>query len=265
MLALAKLPILSEASHTEQLAGVLLRGHPGSLFMCSLHVDDSGTHDGSRGVVLAGFVSTPEQWSHFDRDWRSLLQEFQIPRYFHMADFESRFGVYEGWSNERRKEFIKKLTGIIRRRSIAGIAASCPAHNYEKLKAGLPKVAFQTPFTMCMGVCWRLLGEWADNRDHAEVVATICETGTEGEGEILTMHGQFINDEKIQRQYRLGPLAFDTKEGALPLQAADFFAYETYKRMNEVVTGGRRRRKSIESIVEGLPLHDLFLGSIVTA
>ena len=246
-------------SYSEQLAAALFHGNAGFLFMFTLYADDSGTHDGSRVVVVAGFVSSPEQWGHFDREWQDLLDSFTIS-FFHMADFESRHGVYANWDIARRKDFLVKATGIMRRRARAGIAASLPTDNYAALMKRLPHQEFSSPYTLCVGVCWKLIGEWANKCGHRGLVATVCEAGTKGAGEVQKQHAQFLNDEALVASQRIGPLAFDTKKRALPLQAADFFAYETYKRMNELLTGGKRERRSIQPIIDGLPVHALYLG-----
>jgi len=57
----------------------------------------------------------------------------------------------------------------------------------------------------------------------------------------------------------MGGIRFDFKKKMLPLQAADFFAYETYKRVNEYITDRLRRRRSVVSIVSKVPVYASFL------
>jgi len=38
------------------------------------YMDESGTHDGSRVVALAGYVSTYEAWNDFEIEWNRVMQ-----------------------------------------------------------------------------------------------------------------------------------------------------------------------------------------------
>ena len=88
-----------------------------------------------------------------------LLEEHglsQAPGYFHMADYESRKGPYALWDNAKRIDFMRKLTGILKRRVRAGIAASFPASSLRRMKEAMPSTfpdgyAYMT----CAEVCWR--------------------------------------------------------------------------------------------------------------
>jgi hypothetical protein len=110
------------------------------------YLDDSGTHDGSLNVTVGGFVANLEEWQHFEREWDELLTDYGInesPGFFHAADFEARHHpLYGTWSKPHRVEFMRRLTGIIRRRVSAGIAASLPEHNLRSIREVL-STAFQ--------------------------------------------------------------------------------------------------------------------------
>ena len=38
--------------------------------IASVYLDDSGTHDNSPCIALGGYISTPEKWQVFSREWR---------------------------------------------------------------------------------------------------------------------------------------------------------------------------------------------------
>jgi uncharacterized protein DUF3800 len=231
------------------------------LFMFTAYLDDSGTHKGSINVTVGGFVASVEQWKAFEDDWSWLLEEYDLavdPGYFHMTDYNARQGPYVGWGDDKRIEFMRSLTSIIRKRVSAGIAASLPAHNYAKVKAALPE-AFSA-YTTCAHICWKHLGQWAEENGYESAIACEFEEGTQGGGEILASHRDLLlNHPKTSEQYHLGGIGFHTKKRMLPLQAADFFAYETYRRMNETFMDIKCWRKSIEAIVSSVPVYATFM------
>jgi hypothetical protein len=232
--------------------------------MFTAYFDDSGTHDGSLNVTVGGFVADVDQWVHFTREWGEFLVEFGLdehPGYFRMADYESRKGLpYEHWDNAKHLECIRRATGIIRRRVTAAIAASFPAHSLAQMRRVLPR-AFpkEYAYVTCAQVCWKNLGQWADEHHPTERrIGSVFERGTAGEGAVAQAHAQAAAS-NLAEEWRMGGIRFDFKKKMLPLQAADFFAYETYKRVNEYITDRLRRRRSVVSIVSKVPVYASFL------
>lgn len=239
------------------------------LFMFSAALDDSGTHAGSLNVTVGGFVADIDQWVHLEREWADLLGDFDLspePGFFHMVDFEARAKPYDTWPNPKRFEFIRRMTGIIKRRVNAGIAASFPAHNFKKMTEAMPPGSFADGYQyyMCAMVCWKNIGDWAKRYPEETKVASIFEEGTAGKGLVLSGHADLIsNHGDAVANYRLGGIGFAFKKDSPSLQAADFFAYETYKRMNENITDVKRWRKSVDLIVKDVPIYATFLNDEV--
>lgn len=57
-----------------------------------LYYDESGEYDAAgqlTGLTMGCCVSTAEKWCQLERQWRKVLEEYGVPRGFHMAAFES--------------------------------------------------------------------------------------------------------------------------------------------------------------------------------
>ncbi len=234
--------------------------------MFGARFDDSGTHSGSECVAVGGFVADVEQLAHLEREWAELLSEFELvpnPGYFHMAEFESRVGPY-AWEDGRRTEFVQRMTGIIGGRASALIAASFPTRNFESLKGNLKGIDFPRgyQYSACVQVCWSHIGSWAaENHLDEGDIETVLEDGTCGKGLVIESHRYLSNPPGDNaKRIRLGPVTFATKRESQALQAADFIAYEVYKRTLENIRNGKRRRRSIEAIASSLPIYATFLG-----
>ena len=48
----------------------------------------SGSDAGNEYYIVAGFVSTLEEWDRFDSDWKAVLREFGVPA-FHAHEFDN--------------------------------------------------------------------------------------------------------------------------------------------------------------------------------
>jgi hypothetical protein len=227
------------------------------------YFDDSGTHDGSPNTTVGGFLASVDQWQEFERLWNLLLYDYGL-EFFHMSDYESRFGVYKNWDNPKRIEFMQRLTGIIRRTLTAAIAATFPSRSYARIEAALAsqsKEIGMSAVEFCVAVCWKNIGAWADavGQSSSVRVASIFEEG-DYRNEVLTTHARFKNTPGMAEAYRLGGIGFDDKT-CMPLQAADFFAYETHKRVKDIIDDVPRWRKSVGQIVSAMPIYASFLGN----
>jgi hypothetical protein len=69
--------------------------------------DESGIHDGAKMCVLAGFLSSPRQWTLFETAWNQALGPDVAPVGFHAKEFFGGGGLYRGWSQQRSKKFLR--------------------------------------------------------------------------------------------------------------------------------------------------------------
>jgi hypothetical protein len=116
----------------------------------------------------------------------------------------------------------------------------------------------------CAQVCWKNIGAWASDFNHNEEIDCVFEEGTDGSGLVLQSHTDIVNNHPdIAKEWHMGGIGFRAKRHK-PLQAADFFAYESYKRMIENITRKTRWRKSIESVVSDIPVYATFLNDEAT-
>src|ERR1700730_17739629 len=82
--------------------------------------DDSGNEPTSPIFVLAGFITTNQQWAAFSDEWQLALDEPPRLKYFKMAEaehFRGQFSKTKGWINENRDARLLTLISGLRVRS----------------------------------------------------------------------------------------------------------------------------------------------------
>ena len=72
------------------------------------YLDESGTHDGSRLTVMAGWVGYADRWREFDRRWNALLRR-PLPyrgsiTHIHGKDLRQGSKQFRGWPVEDRRQ-----------------------------------------------------------------------------------------------------------------------------------------------------------------
>jgi hypothetical protein len=99
--------------------------------MLAVRFDDSYLHDKYERATVAGFASSAQMWSEFDRQWQRRLDEDNLAC-FPVAEFARSTGVFSDWRNASagRKALVADLFGIIKKcglRKYGPIVRSGPA------------------------------------------------------------------------------------------------------------------------------------------
>ena len=118
-----------------------------SLIMAiTAYFDDSGTDPKNPSIVVAGFVSTVDQWDRFNDEWLAAELEFEAPP-FHAKIFDDGrrgYGPYKDWLDSKRKDYVNRLLGIISRRTRHSFSTALRKDAYDTLIA--PQQAFREYF-----------------------------------------------------------------------------------------------------------------------
>jgi len=252
-----------EGVFIEELASAMGLGADDLMAMTVVYVDDSGTHLQSDVAVAACLVSDVRRWADFELVWREALQDFGLAE-FHMTDFFARVKPYDGWTDEKRADLLKRLIRAITEHVFAGVAAGVVKSDYDRVITGkLREKLGQNHFTFSLQVCLAGLEQWQQLQEQwARPMEYIFDLMSKGKREILDLfdgilaRGLAINFGVEPKGY-----GFQNHREALPLQAVDILAWEASKHLKDYYLQGRRPRKSFESLCNGVdPLWARFYG-----
>ena len=167
-----------------------------------------------------------------------------------MTDFENRWGEFKGWPDERRKAFLRRLIGVIGSIKPLAVGAAMRVPDHASLCESQKLLVGSKPYVWCAIRSAILAMKWVEQQGSDASVACLFEAGDEGSGEVLEAltvakkrHAGF------DRRLRL-TVFVEKKEP--PLQAADFFAYETAKQVLRNIGADQRDvRKSLRRLLGG--------------
>jgi len=199
------------------------------------YLDESGIHQGSRICAIAGFVGAQDEWERIERSWNRALSEAGIDT-FHMAEFESRRGPYGGWSEERRHGLLAKLVEILKARDIHSVGSGIVVQDFLQLpadeRAWMTHGNPDTPYFLCFQHCIVEAAHLADGLELTERVGFTFDRNDSFASEATRLYNRMKDDPNWENRFRLADaVAFASKRNAVPLQAADLAAYETYKQL----------------------------------
>lgn len=211
------------------------------------YFDESGTHDGSPVVCVAGYLFTAEQSLRLDQEWRDALNAFGI-ECFHAADSAHGVGEFSNLNRGQRTDLYTRLIGIIKRRMTLGIAVSASENDFGTT----PSIKWTqgSAYVFCAMQVVAGVSAWVRRRDYQGSIAYFFENGHRHE----SLTHAAINNLASTRQYlRMSSLTFASKPAVRPLQTADLLAYEWQKELKRVSLPherGRFVRRSLRSLLD---------------
>jgi uncharacterized protein DUF3800 len=218
----------------------------GPIAVIKLFVDESGIHEGSPIVSVAGYMARGLTWQKFTTEWRRTLKPKGI-NIFHATDCANLQGDFKGWTVDERDNLMKRLLPIIPKYAF-GYAIAVKLTEVEKLLEARPELRkfHKDPYAVCFQ--WLLMSVINDLRmkiSDPRPISVIHEVNDFKDSAIAAFE-----------TVRAGPggeafsrLIFATKREFVPLQAADTLAYEAARRI--LYHDGPERRSLTALIADG--------------
>jgi hypothetical protein len=131
----------------------------GWLGMLRPYLDDSGTHEQSDIVVVAGIIGTEGPMDCLDRNWRRHLDRplcgtKEPLRRFHMTDCDNHLGEFERWSRTESDYFCHQLRKEIIESGVTAFGIACSRKDYDDLVTGDIRGALGSPEGFCIHQCF---------------------------------------------------------------------------------------------------------------
>jgi hypothetical protein len=79
-----------------------------------VYIDESGSHDGSPALSVAGYIFERDSAAKFSGEWKTLLQEYGLP-FFRMTDCAHGTGPFSGLTEQQRIDVETRGIEIIKR------------------------------------------------------------------------------------------------------------------------------------------------------
>jgi hypothetical protein len=201
------------------------------------YFDDSGHPEDQDFLLVGGFVSTEEQWFLFGREWRGVLDRYGIAA-FHMTDFERS----KKWTRCEKDTILLQLTSLIRARVQYCVVHGMSMNDYREVNNVHALEQFVgKPFALVARSVMAGINKWKRAGLNRDNVLTILEDGTLHRGDFM---------DAMARDGLPCPTFAKKAEGLVPLQAADWLAWEAFQAMKTNIV-----RSSLARVLDAIP-HD---------
>ena len=226
---------------------VLPAGKGAVVALSHVYFDESGTHEGSRVMGMAGYWFDADQARKFTRDWAKDLERIGISA-AHMTDCALGYGEYKNLSLKQRIDSEKLLITHIKRRSKFSIAVCVGKQKYEEIFADLRGAP--SAYTFLLLLCVNKIREEIERRNYSGKVAYFFESGHANANEAnkfmdaIPKHSNMAID-----PYRYASHSFVDKKISLPLQAADMLVWQVRHFFERALDGHEEARKDYQALM----------------
>ncbi|MGA7806518.1 MAG: DUF3800 domain-containing protein, partial [Bradyrhizobium sp.] len=210
--------------------------------MITAYFDDSGTHEPSDIVLVAGIFGTEGRMDSLDRNWKRHLdlplcgRKDPLSR-FHAYDCYQSVGEFRGWTRTETDYFRHQLRTVIIESEVAAYGIACSRKDYDELITGDLRSVLGTPEGMCINQCLvRSLGWVQANTFDPAMRFVFDDRPSEVRRYAGTVYDAF--QRWIAPPPQLAGYAFLSSKKVRPLQAADLVAWELYQNAKDILTGG---------------------------
>jgi hypothetical protein len=183
--------------------------------------------------IMAGFVSSADEWVSFDAQWRARLAADGLA-YFHMQPFSHanthpKKPFDKTWigQEQRRQDLMKDLLDIVKSHAWRKVACILPVNVLDTVTLDARRYFFPSLIATAGSLLWTEIEAWRCREKFRNQAEMIFERGDEHQGTLIDMLTQGTGNAPILRYKKDNPAKGIV--GFTPLQAADILAFEIQK------------------------------------
>jgi hypothetical protein len=194
----------------------------------SCYLDESATDPSTPTAVVGGLLINSRYFIDLDREWRAMLDEFQLWPGLHMKDF-GRHGRLADMPPGRRSAIFTRASEIIKDHNICTLAVTLE-HGQYKAVLPLKVKRAMSPYGLCFIAC--VLGSHLIATEHKydKRIAFVIDSGNPYAKHVLLAHQALAELQTDERFLNLGSLTFDKDDNVTALQAADVVCWAVRRR-----------------------------------
>ncbi len=176
---------------------------------------------------VAGCIGTAENWALIESGWARVLRDFEVP-YLHMKEYAHSKGPFEAWKGQEdiRADFIEALVGSLQDRELYGVGAIVRHPDLHKFNQeyGLEIEAYS------LGIYAMMIHS---SRQFPDGEIEFLLDKVDRQTKKITIAQQYAATDNhypgCGNRIKFVASANVSSESCIPLQVADFVAYEVLK------------------------------------
>lgn len=225
-----------------------------SLAMLTVFLDDTGTHRDSQVVGLLGMVSPMAEWARFETAWKKQLKIFGVSA-FHAVDCERGNKAFQGIEKPERDALKRRLIGVMGDHGVVIVGSAVVRTAWDSLDESVKTYFKNDPIFLCFEACLQQLSQWSKDHQSGDPVAIVFSQQEQHQGQVIQLHNYY---QRSPHFANIGSFSVARANCVIPLQAADFVAYESYQKVLCRLKGAQQRWEATELQKSGVANISIF-------
>lgn len=234
---------LSEDDLFGRLLEILLPDGGYVMALYEAYFDESGCDDGSKVLVVGGYLVQSRLAKAMDKKWRRVLRYYNVP-YFHMVDCAHGNRGFKHLSKDQRIAMATAMIALIKQYTACGFAAIVPPHRFEA------DDEIQDAYTFCVHACVLFMTTVLPTHfDRDGKIAAFFESGHASQPRADTyMKRPPLSASSMAKHF--SSHTFAKKTDVRLLQAADLLVWQWAKYIKDKAFNGRKTRGDFQSLMD---------------
>ncbi len=200
------------------------------MLMLTAYLDETGHSKDNlqKFVGMGGLIATAKNWEIFEKKWKKSLRKYDVS-FLHMKDFAHSRKEFAKWKGDKtiRSQFLSELMQAIKAANAFPFGCSIPIDLYREHPKHL-QASIKNPYYLAFMMCSMIMSYWVEPfRSYGETIAPVFAEQTEFQFQAMRMYEGLKRDNSISDL--IDSPVFRPMAKLVPLQAADFVAYEALK------------------------------------
>jgi hypothetical protein len=223
------------------------------------YIDESYSGDQRSGVfTLSCLFIRQESLAWIELAWLKAIEDTNadlvakgkrpISRY-HATECNSRKNEFEGWDEEERNAFVRKLFKVLRNHQTTHMSFSVDLRDLLEIWPENITDALSFAYNTLMKLIMLEIGRIMEEERMSEKIEFVFERGP-GDAALIGAYDAMMADPSFKYKAAFRSIVRNDWSRSMSLQIADLVAYESYKEASrQTSTVARGRRKSLEALL----------------
>jgi len=218
------------------------------------YFDESGSHDNSPILCVAGYIFRKSEAIKLGREWKRVLRWKRLP-YFRMSECAHGNGPFATLTKAERIMVQTRLIEAIKKHAVQGIAVTVNPIEYAAFKERLPvdqidHRLYENAYAFCAQTIMVGVSEFIERNPIVKSMAYFFEAGHSSASQAHKIMEEMLKFPGRKHQFCYAGHAFVEKQKSPAIQAADLLAWQWYTDKRHELEGWPRR-KDCASLLEG--------------
>jgi hypothetical protein len=215
--------------------------------LAEVYIDESGSHDNSPILSVAGYIFYDRRARRLTRQWKTALDEKHVP-YFRMSACAHGNEPFKHLSKEERVQLEIKLIDIIKRYSELGFGITLDEKLFKKYGIAHPEIG--GPYSFCLRIVLNIVRVWMNEAHFSGDVAYFFEAGHRDQKQANTIMNHIFQDPELKKRHHYVAHVFADKRKVIPLQTGDMLAWHWFTHTKRLDAGITEPRKDFRRLLK---------------